>query len=63
MSLDINGYNDTFKAFLEFAKISESAGEKKAIARATVDVKTGALAGREVTFSETDSVRDQRLMN
>ena len=57
MPLDVNGYNDTFKAFLDFARISESAGETKAIARAAIDVKTGALAGRAVTFSETDSVR------
>ena len=57
MPLDINGYNETFKAFVDFAKISEGAGEKKAIARASIDVKTGALAGREVSASDTDSVR------
>ena len=36
MALDINGYNETFKAFVDFAKVSESAGEKKAIARASM---------------------------
>ena len=57
MALDVNGYNETFKAFVDFAKISEGAGEKKAIARASIDVRTGALAGREVSASDTDSVR------
>lgn len=54
MALDINGYNDTFKAFVEFAKVGG-----KAIARVTddINVEEGALAGHVVTASKTDSVR------
>jgi hypothetical protein len=58
MALDINGYNETFKAFVDFAeKASKSLDGKKAIARASIDVTTGALAGREVKASDADSVR------
>lgn len=57
MPIDINGYNATFKAFTDFAAKSVDAGNSKAIARASADVQTGALAGRTVTASTTDSVR------
>ena len=59
MALDVNGYNDTFRAFADFARISESAGEKKAVARFTTgaDITTGALAGRNVVAASSDSVR------
>ena len=35
MALDINGYNDTFKAFADFAAKNIEAGKGKAIARAS----------------------------
>ena len=57
MPLDINGYNATFKAFTDFATQNVNAGKSKAIARASVDVQTGALAGRTITASTTDSIR------
>ena len=34
MTLDINGYNATFKAFTDFATQSVEAGKSKAVARA-----------------------------
>ena len=57
MALDINGYSATFKAFTDFAAKNIEAGQNKAIARASADVQTGALAGRTVTASSTDSLR------
>lgn len=61
MALDINtGYNDTFKAFTDFAKVmTQSKGGMNSIARVDggVDITTGALAGRTVTASTTDSIR------
>ena len=55
MALDINGYNDTFKAFADFAQAKVNAGQNKAIARATVG--EGPLAGRNITAATTDSIR------
>ena len=41
MALDINGYNETFKAFVDFAKIHDTTDElKKTIVRASVDAPT-----------------------
>ena len=61
MALDINtGYNDTFKAFTDFAKVmTQSKDGMNSIARVDggVDITTGALAGRTVTASTTDSIR------
>ena len=60
MALDINGYNDAFKAFTDFAKVmTQSKGGMNSIARVDggVDITTGALAGRTVTASTTDSIR------
>ena len=60
MALDINGYNDTFRAFTDFAKVmTQSKGGMNSIARVDggVDITTGALAGRTVTASTTDSIR------
>ena len=57
MALDINGYNATFKAFTDFAQAKVDAGQNKAIARASADVQTGALAGRNITAASTDSLR------
>ena len=54
MPLDINGYNETFKAFVDFAQAKVSANNKKAVARGTLE--NGALAGRQITASDTDSV-------
>jgi len=56
MALDINGYNDTFRAFTDFAQAKVNAGQSKAVARAPVDVQTGALAGRTITAATTDKV-------
>ena len=55
MALDINGYNETFKAFADFAQAKISAGANKAIARVTVG--EGPLAGRTIAAATTDSVR------
>ena len=60
MSLDINGYSDTFRAFTDFAKVMTGVkGGMNSIARVDVgvDITTGALAGRTVTASTTDSIR------
>ena len=59
MALDIKSYNDTFKAFADFAKVSEAKGNKSAIARIAkgVDVASGPLAGRNIVASSSDSVR------
>jgi hypothetical protein len=58
MAIDINGYNDTFRAFVDFAKGSKDIGEKKAIARVStgISVAGGALAGRTILATKTDSV-------
>jgi len=53
----INGYSDAFRAFTDFATKNVEAGQSKAIARAPVDVQAGALAGRTITASKTDSLR------
>lgn len=55
MALEIN--NATFNAFVDFATKSVEAGQNKAIARASADVQTGALAGRSITAATTDSLR------
>ena len=57
MPLPINGYNETFKAFADFAAKSVDAGRSKAIARASADASTGALAGRSISPAGSDSVR------
>ena len=59
MSLNVNGYNDTFQSFVDFARIRDGMGDKTAIARVTegVNVAEGALAGRTITASDTDSIR------
>ena len=59
MSLNVNGYNDTFQSFVDFARIRDGMGKKTAIARITdgINVSEGALAGRTITASDTDSVR------
>ena len=59
MALNVNGYNDTFQNFVDFAKIRNTMGDKTAIARVTtgVNVAEGALAGRTITASDTDSLR------
>ena len=60
MALDINGYNDTFRAFADFAKIMTTGqGDENSIARLDtgVNIAEGSLAGRTITASTTDSVR------
>ena len=57
MALDINGYNATFKAFADFAAKSVEAGKGKAIARASADAATGALAGRDIKVATSDTLR------
>ena len=59
MALEINGYNKDFQSFVNFARIHDGLGEKSAIARigTGVNVQAGALAGRTITASTTDSVR------
>ncbi len=53
MALDINGYNETFNAFIDFAAQSIKAGKSKAIARAG-DAKTQNLADRAITAAKGD---------
>ncbi len=48
----INGYNNTFTAFVQFAQERVNAGEKKAIA----NVGEGPLGGRTIVASTTDRV-------
>ena len=35
MALNVNGYNDTFQSFVDFARIRDGMGKKTAIARVT----------------------------
>ena len=56
MALDVNGYNDTFRAFTDFATKNVEAGKSKAIARAPADVQAGPLTGRAITAATTDKV-------
>lgn len=55
MALDVNGYNEMFKAFVDFAQAKMAANEKKAVARGSLG-EDGALVGREIKASTTDSV-------
>ena len=60
MALDINGYNETFRAFADFAKLMTTGqGDENSIARigTGVNIAEGSLAGRTITASATDSVR------
>ena len=52
-SLDINGYNATFRAFTDFAEQQIDAGKNKAIARVVGD---GPLANRTITAAKHDWV-------
>ena len=59
MAIDVNGYNETFKAFADFAKVMvDGRGNAKSIARVTtgVNIAEGALAGRTITAATTDKV-------
>ena len=55
MPLDINGYNDTFKAFVDFAQAKKAANDKTAVARGSLG-EDGVLAGREIKAASTDWV-------
>ena len=55
MALDINGYNDTFKAFVDFAQAKKAANDKTAVAHGSLG-EDGALAGREIKAATTDWV-------
>ena len=55
MALDINGYNDTFKAFVDFAQAKKAANDKTAVAHGSLG-EDGALAGREIKAASTDWV-------
>ena len=59
MSVNVNGYNATFQEFVNFAKLKDTMGGDNAIARSTtgVNIAEGALTGRKITASDTDSVR------
>ena len=59
MAINVNGYNATFQEFVNFAKLKDTMGGDKAIARVTtgVNIAEGALEGRRITASNTDSVR------
>ena len=60
MALDINGYNETFRAFADFAKLMTTGqGDENSIARigTGVNIAEGSLAGRIITASDTDSIR------
>ena len=51
MPLPVNGYNNTFSAFVQFAQSNVDAGNKKAIANVG-----GPLGGRTIVASTTDGV-------
>ena len=51
MPIDVNGYNNTFSAFVQFAENSFRNGAKKAIANVG-----GPLGGRTIVASTTDGV-------
>ena len=51
MPLPVNGYNNTFSAFVQFAQSNVDAGNKKAIANIE-----GPLGGRTIVASTTDGV-------
>ena len=59
MPINVNGYNATFQEFVNFAKLKDTMGGDNAIARVTtgVNIAEGALEGRRITASNTDSVR------
>ena len=52
MPIDVNGYNNTFSAFVQFAQERVNAGEKKAIA----NIEITPLGGRTIVASTTDGV-------
>ncbi|MBQ6135959.1 MAG: hypothetical protein IJI73_01150 [Kiritimatiellae bacterium] len=51
MPIDIGKYNETFKAFADFAKVQLDSGNEKAVARAGT---SGFLAGRTIIVATTD---------
>ena len=51
MPIDIGKYNETFKAFADFAKVQLDSGNEKAVARAGT---SGSLAGRTIIAATTD---------
>jgi len=57
MALDINGYNDTFRSFVDFAQTKVDAGQRKAIADVSfLAGKKGERGALAVQTSTTDSV-------
>ena len=54
MTLDINGYNDNFKAFVEFAQQRKNAND----ANAVIDAHENTLGGRKI-LAGTQSVTDE----
>ena len=59
MALDVNGYNNVFKAFVDFAQ--QNANVKKGKAVAEANIQKSPLDGRKilaVTTSQTDSVHN-----
>ena len=60
MAINVNGYNDTFQNFVDFAKIMMNGqGDANSIARVTtgVNVAESVLAGRTITAADSDSIR------
>ena len=57
MPLDINGYDDTFKAFVDFAQAKTTENNKTAVARLGQE-GDGALDARSVSASDTDYVHN-----
>ena len=55
MPLQVGGYNDTFKAFADFAQQRVDAGKGKTIARAN-DIGTQSLASRTITAARGDYI-------
>ncbi len=53
MPIDISKYNETFKAFAEFAKTQMDGGNAKAVAR-TGTGGTAGFAGRTIVVATTD---------
>ena len=56
MTLNVNGYNSTFKKFADFAQQSIENGEKKAVANAGLEKTEGSKKKLTIFASKTDKV-------
>lgn len=59
MPIDIGRYNETFKAFADFAKVQMDDGKGKAVARAALGGRTVSAAAADRAFAFTRSQADK----